>query len=124
MIKGGNTTIYVTDMDRAVTFYTEALGLTVLYRAGNHYCLVDAGDGLKLGLHPSSEHSPKPGVNGSTIVGFGVNAPMEQVVAALGEKGVTFKGPITDDESGPVRFAYFSDLDGNDMYLAEAKSWG
>jgi catechol 2,3-dioxygenase-like lactoylglutathione lyase family enzyme len=58
MIKGGNTTIYVTDMDRAVTFYTEALGLTVLYRAGNHYCLVDAGDGLKLGLHPSSEHSP------------------------------------------------------------------
>jgi hypothetical protein len=49
---------------------------------------------------------------------------MEQVVAALGEKGVTFKGPITDDESGPVRFAYFSDLDGNDMYLAEAKSWG
>lgn len=37
MLKGGNATIYVTDMDRAVTFYTETLGLRLTFRAGDHW---------------------------------------------------------------------------------------
>jgi len=53
MLKGGNATIYVSDMDRAVAFYTETLGLGLTFRAGDHWAGIDAGDGLQLGLHPA-----------------------------------------------------------------------
>jgi len=121
MIKGGTTTIYVSDMDRAVDFYTTTLGLKMTYRAGNEWCGLDAGDGLKLGLHPAGDHSPRPGTNGATIAGFGVTRPIDDVVTALRQKGVSFKGPITDDANGSVRLAFFTDPDGNDLYLCESK---
>jgi catechol 2,3-dioxygenase-like lactoylglutathione lyase family enzyme len=121
MIRGGTPTIYVSDMDRAVDFYSQTLGLKVTYRAGNEWCGIDAGDGLKLGLHPASERSPTPGANGATILGFGVSKPIDEVVSTLRQKGVTFKGPIIDDAKGSIRLAYFSDPDGNDLYLCESK---
>jgi len=45
MIRGGNATIYVTDMDRSVAFYTETLGLRLAFRAGDHWAGIDAGTG-------------------------------------------------------------------------------
>ncbi|MCA9244310.1 MAG: VOC family protein [Phycisphaerales bacterium] len=124
MLRGGTTTIYVADMDRAVDFYTKTLGLTQTYRAGNEWCAVDAGNGMQLGLHPAGERSPKPGSNGGTIVGFNVTAPMDDVVSGLRAKGVRFKGPIVDDANGSIRLAFFSDPDGNDLYLCESKWQG
>src|SRR5215469_833122 len=55
MISGGNVTVFVTNMDRAVRFYTETLGLKLAYRFGDHWASVEAGRGLTIGLHPSSE---------------------------------------------------------------------
>ena len=52
MIKGGIPTIFVTDMATAAAFYTEILGLRLQYRAGDHFAMIDVGDGLSLGLHP------------------------------------------------------------------------
>jgi len=115
------TTIYVTDMDRAVNFYTRTLGLKMTYRAGNEWCGVDAGDGLQIGLHPTSASGPRPGANGGTILGFNVTAPIDDVVSSLRALGVPFKGPILDDANGSVRLAFFSDPDGNDLYLCESK---
>jgi catechol 2,3-dioxygenase-like lactoylglutathione lyase family enzyme len=37
MITGGNATVFVADMDRAVRFYTEAIGLKLTNRFANHY---------------------------------------------------------------------------------------
>ena len=54
VIRGGNATIFVTDMDRAVSFYTETLSLRLTFRAGDHWASIDAGDGFRLGLHPAS----------------------------------------------------------------------
>lgn len=122
MLKGGVTIIYVSDMDRAVTFYADTLGLKVTYRAGDDYCGLDAGDGCKVGLHPAGEHSPTPGKNGATIIGFGVTQPIDDVVAALQKKGVPFTGPIIDDAEGGVRLAFFNDPDGNNLYLCESKN--
>ncbi len=51
LISGGSPTIFVTDMDRAVRFYTETLGLGLKYRAGDHFAMIDAGGGLTIGLH-------------------------------------------------------------------------
>src|SRR5262249_26868336 len=42
MIHGGNATVYVSDMDRSVRFYTETLGLKLKHRFGNHWAEVIA----------------------------------------------------------------------------------
>lgn len=117
MIRGGNATIFVSDMDRAVAFYTETLGLRLTFRAGDHWAGVDAGDGLHLGLHPAGERTASPGTNGAVTVGFGVDEPIEDVVSMLQERGVTFQGPVEDE--GQLKLAFFTDQDGNPLYLAE-----
>ena len=121
MINGGNATIFVTNMDRAVAFYTETLGLRLLSRAGDHWAGIDAGGGLQLGLHPAAQRSPAPGTAGSITVGFSVDEPIEQVVAILKQRGVQVDGPSSD--AGQLRLAYFADPDGNALYLAEAAGY-
>ena len=51
MIGGGNATIYVSNMDAAVRFYTEVLGLKLTNRFGNHWATVQAGTTRLIGLH-------------------------------------------------------------------------
>jgi len=120
MIQGGNATIYVSDMERAVGFYTNTLGLKLQFRAGNHWAQVDAGNGMQIGLHPTGPQSPPAGKSGSISVGFTINQPLEQVVSTLKSRGVAFHGPIMDDAKGGIRLAFFGDPDGNDLYLCES----
>src|SRR5690349_19922012 len=110
MINGGNATIYVTDMDRAVSFYTDVLGLRVVFRAGNHWVSIDAGSGLMLGLHPASGRGPVPGHPGSITVGLSVDEPIERVMGSLTDRGVSFSGPVLDE--GILKLAFFTDPDG------------
>jgi len=44
-------TLMVPDMDAAVRFYTETLGLHLKARYGNEFAVVEA-PGLTIGLHP------------------------------------------------------------------------
>ncbi len=118
MIQGGNATVYVSDMSRAVKFYTETLGLKLRMRAGDHWAEVDAGGGLIIGLHPEVRpHGPRPGTRGAVTIGLGVTLPLEEVVSRLKKRGVAFHGPIADDKQ--VRLAFFADPDGNPLYLVE-----
>jgi len=119
MIQGGNATLYVSDLDRAVKFYTGTLGFKLLFQAGPHYAQVDAGGGLQLGLHPTGPQSPTPGAKGSISVGLMVTQPIDQVVGELSRRGVKFRGPVRDD--GQVRLAFFGDPDDNDLYLCETQ---
>jgi catechol 2,3-dioxygenase-like lactoylglutathione lyase family enzyme len=122
MIDGITATIYVSDMDRAVEFYTKTLGLPLAGRWGNEYAGIDLGKGVSIGLHPArSPHSPKPGTSGSIQIGFAVTRPLDDVVKDLQARGVVFRGPIVDDAQ--VRLAFFGDPDGNDLYLAEVRKW-
>jgi predicted enzyme related to lactoylglutathione lyase len=118
MITSGIVTVFVSDMDRAVKFYTELLGLELQYRFGNHWASVKAPGGLVIGLHPASQANPS-GKQGSITIGFSLDEPLEASVERLMKKGVNFTGAIMDDKE--VRFAYFSDADGNAMYLNEVK---
>lgn len=122
MIFGGNATIYVSDMDRAVAFYTQTLGLTLAFRAGNEWADIDAGDGFKIGLHPAGEYSPTPGAPGAIQVGLGVDRPIQEVVDTLAAQGVQFHGPVLDQ--GYIKLAFFTDPDGNPLYLAESPGPG
>lgn len=117
MITGGNATVFVSNMDQAVQFYTEVLGLKLTNRFGNDWATVEAGKGLTIGLHPASQKYPSPGTKGATMLGLEIDEPIEAALARLSEKGVQIKGSILKGESGT--FAHLEDPDGNELYLWE-----
>ncbi|MEE9128761.1 MAG: VOC family protein [Phycisphaerales bacterium] len=119
--QGGSPTIFITDMARAVAFYTDILGLRLQYRAGDHFAMIDAGDGLSLGLHPPSTSAAAPGTPGSIQVGLNVCKPLAEVVETRQSRGVRFQqhGPDPIVEDGAVNLAFLSDPDGNALYLCE-----
>src|SRR5262245_19357527 len=117
MVTGGNATVIVSDMDRAVRFYTEALGLKLTNRFGNHWATVDAGKGLTIGLHPASGNYPPPGTRGAIMLGLEIDESIDVAVRRLAKHGVSITSPIVRAEAGA--FACFEDPDGNAIYLWE-----
>lgn len=125
MISGGNTTVYVSNMDAAIRFYTEALGLKLTNRFGDRWATIEtgpsywseAGAGLMIGLHPQSPKYPAPGTKGA--VGFGLETcePIEDVLARLAERGVRATSKIIRFEGGAS--VGLADQDGNPTYLFE-----
>jgi len=120
MISTGIATIFVSDMDRSVRFYTEVLGLKLAQRFGNHWAQVEAGR-LTIGLHPQSAQNPA-GRDGSITLGLALDAGIEDVVSSLRQKGVKFRGPVSEDPNAG-KFAYFEDPDGNVLYLMQLVEW-
>src|SRR5262245_54137322 len=116
MYSSGNVTIYVSNMDRAVKFYSESLGLKLAYRFGDHWAAVEAGKGLTIGLHPASAEMPA-GRKGSMAIGLELNGSIYEAVKKLESKGVVFAGPVNESKAG--KFVGFEDPDGNQLYLAE-----
>ena len=118
MFSSGNVTIGVANMDRAVRFYTETLGLKLAYRFGDHWASVELGKGLTIGLHPASASGEIPGGRkGSMAIGLELSGSIEDAMKSLEAKGVKFQGPVNEGKSG--KFAAFADPDGNSLYLAE-----
>ena len=60
--------------------------------------------------------TPDPGVNGAAV-GLQVDETIDRVDASLSACGVVFRGPV--DEEGALGLAFFTDPDGNELYLAE-----
>ncbi|MCA8960812.1 MAG: VOC family protein [Planctomycetes bacterium] len=120
MINGGNATIFVSDMDRAVDFYTNVLGLKLRMRAENFWAEVQAGSDMVIGLHPRSENALPPGTEGCIHLGFTVSEDLEELEKRLAGHHVKFSGPIKDD--GPGRFAEIRDFDGNRIYFWETRA--
>ena len=118
-ISGGMPTIFVSDMEAAVRFYTEALGLKLLERYGDHWASIDCGQNLTIGLHPASAQNPAGRV-GSMTIGFRSSEPIRDTVTKLKARGVVFRGDIIDDTQ--LLVANFQDPDGNPFYLAEPKA--
>jgi len=117
MIAGGTVTIYVSDMERAVAFYTGTLGLKLMYRGGLGYTALDGGKGFEIGLHATYPGGPTPGAGGSMSVGFYVDEPIATVADRLRAAGVAVDRPKAG--GGPVQLAHFGDPDGNPLYLCE-----
>jgi catechol 2,3-dioxygenase-like lactoylglutathione lyase family enzyme len=117
MISGGNATVFVSNMDASVRFYTEVLGLKLTNRFGDSWATVEAGKGLTIGLHPASSKYPAPGTRGGIMLGLEIDEPIAGMVARLSEKGVRIRGSIVQDEPG--KFVHLEDPDGNEIYLWE-----
>ncbi len=119
MITSGNATVMVRDFERALRFYTETLGLRLLYRAGQEWAEIAAGEGLTIGLHAWGGRGPEPGAASGISLGLTV-AAIESAVAELTRRGVAFRGQVADNEN--VKLAFFADPDGNPLYLCEVKA--
>src|SRR6185295_17015724 len=116
MIASGNITVYVSDMDRSIRFYSETLGLKLAYRFGNNWASIEAGRGLTIGLHPASAQMPA-GRKGSMAIGLELDGSIHEAMKALEAKGVKFQGPVNEGKAGS--FVGFDDPDGNSLYLAQ-----
>jgi catechol 2,3-dioxygenase-like lactoylglutathione lyase family enzyme len=110
-------TLMVPDMDEAVRFYTETLGLRLKTRYGNEFAVVEA-PGLTIGLHPQPT-APTAQAQ-SMSIGLVIES-LEAAMAQLSARGVSFIGAIKEDP--PIRVAYFAGPGGTPLYLCEQSEW-
>ena len=101
--------VMVSDMDQAIAFYQQKLGLELTNRYGDHYAEIRAAD-LRIGLHPS----PEVRTGNNMSIGFGVRG-FDTVVKDLSSLGISFA--VTGE--GGRRLAHFQDPDNNQLFLAE-----
>ena len=104
----------VTDMERAVSFYGDTLGMDVEQR-DEEWSMLRLGD-VRIGLNGRES----PSGDGGAVVAFRPESEIQQAVDALAEKGVEVPGGVTDHPWG--RVATFKDPDGNDLQYYEPPS--
>src|SRR5947209_16063641 len=92
MFTSGNVTLYVTNMDRAVRFYTETLGLKLAYRFGDHWASVEVGRGLTIGLHPTDTPVHAGSQKGTPAIGLELEGTIEEAMKTLEGRGIRFHG--------------------------------
>jgi catechol 2,3-dioxygenase-like lactoylglutathione lyase family enzyme len=102
---------WVRDMDAAVVFYRDVLGLPLVRRDGDEWAEFDAGP-VRLALH-GAEAS---GHGGGTAV-FRV-ADLDVARIALRDSGASIEDHVGEVE-GFARFATVRDPDGNPVQLIE-----
>jgi catechol 2,3-dioxygenase-like lactoylglutathione lyase family enzyme len=104
------------DMDRALAFYTEVVGLPLVRRDGDEWAELDGGP-IHLALHGTEDDHPGSG----TVV-----LRVEDLEAArwtLEQRGAAFDAYVGEVE-GYARFATFRDPDGNPVQIIEYAGGG
>ena len=99
------------DMDAAVGFYRDVVGLTLVRRDGNDWAEFEAGP-VRLALHGTEDQTP-----GSGTAVFRVD-DLDEERASLERRGAVFDAYVGEVE-GFARFATFHDPDGNPVQLIE-----
>ena len=108
--KLGNVFYRVRDMDAAVTFYAQVLGLPLKFRDGNNWAAFDVA-GVTLALEGG------PSERGATV-SLRVQQ-LDQVVARLRESGASVSEPV---EGAHERRAELTDPSGNTLVLYEPRA--
>ena len=101
---------YVADMDRAVAFHRDALGLAVGFQSP-FWTEFETGD-TKLALHPASPEHPA----GTVQLGFACD-DLEAFYAARDQKGLSFTMPPTSKHGSTL--ARLLDSEGGEMTVGE-----
>jgi catechol 2,3-dioxygenase-like lactoylglutathione lyase family enzyme len=99
------------DMDAAVAFFRDVVGLPMIGRKGNEWAEFDAGP-IRFALHGGDDQAPASG----TVV-LRVD-DLEEARWALEQRGAVFDAYVGEVE-GMARFASFRDPDGNPIQLIE-----
>jgi catechol 2,3-dioxygenase-like lactoylglutathione lyase family enzyme len=114
MIRGGQVTLEVREVNRAVRFYVETLGMKLVEEAGAESAVIDAGEGFRIGLHKggaSAEGAAAPALSLTTKV------PLGEAIAIYENRGVRFD--VNGD--GVATVARFRDPDGNALQLVQGR---
>ena len=118
MTSGGNVSVYVSNLDRAIDFYTNKLGLALKARIDGEWAEIDAGKGLVVGLHPARPpDTVKAGTIGAINIELAASTSLDDVVAGLAARGVQFAGAIQNYPN--VRLVSVKDPDNNAILLAQ-----
>jgi len=116
MIRGGLVTLFVSDVQRAVRFYVETLGMKLVEEASGGWAVIDAGDGFRIGLHPKDGAIESPeAFTKAPVVGLYPKVPIREAMSVLENRGVVFDVKDT----GEVTLAHFRDPDDNSLYLCQ-----
>ena len=116
-ITGGHAVVFVSNMDRAVRYYTDVLGLPLTSRYEDKIATVEAGRRLVIALHPASPEYPTPGTRGAVRIALHVDEPIDRVLSRLAARGVRVAGGSrTGREQGAT---VIEDQDGNPIELVE-----
>jgi lactoylglutathione lyase len=103
---------FVSDMDRAVTFHRDTLGLPLKFTSP-HWSEFATGE-TTLALHPASEKNPP----GSVELGIGV-PDLQKFYEDMSAKGVAFSMPPTKQDYGGM-LAQFVDSEGGRVSVSTA----
>jgi catechol 2,3-dioxygenase-like lactoylglutathione lyase family enzyme len=118
MTSGGNVSVYVSNLDRAIDFYTNKLGLPLKSRVEGKWAEIDAGKGLVVGLHPARPpETVKAGTIGAISIELAASTSLDDVVVGLAARGVQFAGAIQNYPN--VRLVSVKDPDNNAILLAQ-----
>jgi predicted enzyme related to lactoylglutathione lyase len=104
---------WVTDMERAVSFYRDVLGLKLLRQDSATWAEFEAGGGL-FALHSAGEGQPVGGGGATAVFAVG---DLDRARSELSVRGVEFTHE--GDVEGYARFASFLDPDRNTVQLIE-----
>ena len=118
----GQIHVSVTDVDRAVAFYRDVLGIPFLFRvSGQPMAFFDCG-GVRLYLGvPESEAYRARG-----MLYFAVD-DIDEAYEALLDRGVEFAAAphlVHRDETSELWMTFFTDLDGNNLALMAERPRG
>ena len=108
-----NVWLPVDDMQRALAFYRDTLGLRV--RSEQDVWAELELDGLIIGLN--AREGEEPGPEGGAVIAFRPDGSLEDEMERLQGQGVEFVGGITEHPWG--RLAAFHDPYGNSLELYE-----
>jgi catechol 2,3-dioxygenase len=116
--KIGHAHLKVRDLDRAIAFYTQFLGLQEVERVGNHYAFLTAGAmHHEIALQNVGPQAPIPAAHSTGLYHIAFEVPDKAVLAeayaALVEAGVAV-APVDHLISWAI---YFTDPDGNGLEL-------
>lgn len=125
------TSLYITDLDRAVTFYREVLGLRLIadkYFEGGRGAALQVGDGPSVLLLFRAELTLQGGMllpHGTTGTGHVAFRIEPEMIPAWRERlrahGVAIEQEFAFGDNPPS--IYFRDPDGNVLELAVASIW-
>ena len=111
--------IFVTDLEKAIAFYRDKLGLSLQFSSPEHGYASFAAGGVRLGVAlPGADHAELVGRH--TGVGLEV-ANLEAEHARLAGLGVHFTMPPTRQPWGGF-MAMITDADGNVLYLDQVSA--
>jgi predicted enzyme related to lactoylglutathione lyase len=108
--KLGNVFYRVRDMDVAVTFYAQVLGLPLKFRDGNTWAAFDVA-GVTFALEGGSS-------DGGATVSLRVKG-LDEIIASLRDKGAAVSDP---QEGAHERRAELTDPSGNTLVLYEPRA--